>query len=182
MKRNNLIAMAVAAIMGAALSTAYADDEFAPVPANQQANQQAPDAGAAQAGGQQWNDQAGHRYGDHRYGDDRHDAHDVSGERRDIGRDRADIRSDGRDIQRDRADLRAGLTFPQADKKTRAGRGGTARVTNGLGTWRPMHQCRTDEGSVPPGLIPEAKPSDVFYRARRPSQANSRIRKQPHVN
>ena len=77
MKRNNLIALAVGTIMGAALSAAYADQQLAPAPDNQQANQAPAAAG-----------------------------HDVTNDRSDVRRDRADIRADAQDIQPDRADLR----------------------------------------------------------------------------
>jgi hypothetical protein len=82
MKRNNFIAVAVGTIMGAALSSAYADEQFAPTPDNQQANQPAPNTGDS-------------------------DRHDMTRDRRDIDRDQADIRADRQDIRRDRADLRA---------------------------------------------------------------------------
>ena len=114
MKRNNIIAIAVGTIMGAALSAAYADEQFELTPDNQQVNQPAPNTGA-NAGGQVnrfgGNADRGnaHQSGQQQSGqpDRDGDHHDMTRDRRDIGRDQADIRADRQDIRRDRADLRA---------------------------------------------------------------------------
>src|SRR5215472_8270986 len=116
MKRNNFIAVAVGTIMGTALASAYADDQFAPTPDNQQASQPAPNTGAnagAQANPAPFGANADRsnlqQSGPQQSGERDRDAdhHDMSRDRRDIGRDQSDIRADRQDIRRDRADLRA---------------------------------------------------------------------------
>jgi hypothetical protein len=119
MKRNNLIAIAVGTILGAAaLSSAYADEQLALAAGNQQTTPQAPNAG--NAGGNTGASQAGTPLNPEPFGtgadrsdqqpsgqpDRRHDhRNDVRSDRRDIGSDRADIRADRRDIWRDSRDI-----------------------------------------------------------------------------
>src|SRR5215471_8570447 len=116
MKRNNLIAIAVGAIMGAALSSAYADQQLAPSSDNQPANQQAttvnpsPLGASAGSGGQQpagqTNGQAGAN-GQGGQADMNADRRDIARDDRDIAHDQADIRNDRRDIHNDVRDIRS---------------------------------------------------------------------------
>src|SRR5262249_4661513 len=101
MKRNNLIAIAVGAIMGAALSSVYADEQLAPSSDNQPANQQAttvnppPLGTGAGSGGQQPASQTNSQAGT-----------SGQGAQTDINADRRDIARDDRDIAHDQADIR----------------------------------------------------------------------------
>src|SRR5215469_6228672 len=122
MKRNNLIAIAVGAIMGAALSSAYADQQLAPSSDNQPANQQAttvnpsPLGASAGSGGQQPASQTNGQTGangqanaDGQGGqtDMNADRRDIARDDRDIAHDQADIRNDRRDIHNDVRDIRS---------------------------------------------------------------------------
>src|SRR5215831_10010739 len=119
MKRNNLIAIAVGTIMGAALSSAYADQQLAPTSDNQPANQQAttvnptPLGASAGSGDQQPASQTSAQ----KAGVSGQGGQAASGQvgaeaptnsaRADIDADRRDIASDERDIAHDRAYIRS---------------------------------------------------------------------------
>src|SRR5215470_2017667 len=118
MKRNNLIAIAVGAIVGAALSSAYADQQLAPTSDNQPANQQATTvnpsplgasggSGDQQPAGQTNGQNAGaNGQGDETASGQRGAKAPASSAQTDISADRRDIASDERDIAHDRADVR----------------------------------------------------------------------------
>ena len=89
MKRNQLIAIAVGAVMSAALSSAYADPPLAPTPGNQQANQGA--AGASGNTGVSVNPAPFAQNGDQQQ------SGQPDQQRQDLRRDRRDSDDSGRD-------------------------------------------------------------------------------------
>ena len=143
MKRNKLIAIAVGTIMGAALSSAYADQPPVPAPNSPQATQQATpvnpapfgpssaDSDDRQTGGQQPAAKAPTHSGQ---ADSNGDRRDIAKDEHDIARDRADIRSDRRDIYRDGRDIRANqadLRHEYAEQRAGGERAGGYRSRQG---------------------------------------------------